>query len=306
MPVEIRHVRAFHAVAEALHFRHASERLGIAQPALSRTIKDLEEAMQISLFERTTRVIRLTEPGRVFLKHTENLVTGLDRAIDLAQQAHSGMAGEIRVGFNDYAINGIVPLVVRRFRADYPDIELVLMESNSPNSVEMVLDDKFDIAFVTGKQFQSGFDRTIVRDEEIVCILPASHPLAGKDRISIADLAEEPFILGRWENWKVHHRLVRDLCSAHGFVPQVIQEVEHTYGIMGLVKAALGITLHADAAWIHALEGISVRPLRERPPEAQSSAIWQKGRRKRSPSLDYFVQAIEAVVSEEGITPNQG
>ena len=108
--------------------------------------------------------------------------------------------------------------------------------------------------------------------------------LPAKERISIAELAEEPFIMGRWESWKVHHRLIRDFCSAHGFVPQVIQEVEHAYGIMGLVTAALGVTLHANATWIHALEGISVRPLRERPPEAQTSAIWQKGRRSTSPS----------------------
>lgn len=303
MPVEIRHIRAFHAVAEALHFRHASERLGIAQPALSRTIRDLEEALRISLFERTTRVTRLTEPGRVFLKHTANLVADLDRAIDLAQQTHSGTAGELRVGFNDYAMNGLLPQIVRRFRADFPDVEVVLIDSNSPHSVEMVLDDEFDIAFLTGKQFQSAFDHIVVRDEEIVCVLPSSHPLAGKKSLSVADLAEEPFVLGRWENWKVHHRLVRDLCSAHGFVPHVIQEVEHTYSIMGLVTAGLGVTLHADAAWIHALEGIVVRRLREPPPEAQTSAIWQKGRRSASPALDHFVQAIEAVVAERGTAP---
>ena len=304
MSVKIRHIQAFHAVAEALHFRHASERLGIAQPALSRTIRDLEEAMQISLFERTTRVIRLTEAGRVFLKHTANLVADLDRAIDLAQQTHSGTAGQLRVGFNDYAINGLLPQVVRHFRAGFPDVEVVLLESNSPNSVDMVLDDKFDIAFITGKQFQSEFDRVVVCDEHIVCVLPSSHPLAGKERLSITDLADEPFIMGRWEDWKVHHRLVRDFCSAYGFVPQVIQEVEHTYGIMGLVTAGLGVTLHADAAWIHALEGLSVRPLRERPPEAQTAAIWQKGRRPASPALDHFIQAIEAVVPKEGAAAN--
>lgn len=304
MPVEIRHLRAFHAVAEALHFRHASERLGVAQPALSRTIKDLEDALQLSLFERTTRVTRLTEPGRVFLKHTANLVAELERAIDLAQRTHSGTAGEIRVGFNDYAINGILPQVVRRFRSDFPDVEVVLIESNSPNSVEMVLDDKFDIAFLTGKQFLPDFDHLVVRDEHIVCVLPSSHPLAGKKRVSITDLAEEPFIMGRWEDWRVHHRLVRDFCSAHGFVPRVIQEVEHTYGIMGLITAALGVTLHADAAWIHALEGVAVRPLLEAPPEAQTSAIWQKDRRSTSPALDRFIQAVEAVVSEEGTALN--
>ena len=304
MPVEIRHIRAFHAVAEALHFRHASERLGIAQPALSRTIRDLEEATQVSLFERTTRVIRLTEPGRVFLKHTADLVADLDRAIDLAQQTSSGMAGELRVGVNDYAINGLVPQVVRRFRNKFPDVEVVLIESNSPDSVEMVLDSKFDVAFITAELFQPEIGYTVVRDERIVCVLPSSHSLANKKSVSITDLADEPFIMGRWENWKVYHRLIRDFCSAHGFVPQVIQEVEHTYGIMGMVAAALGVTLHADATWIHAMKDVAVRPLRERPPKVRTSAIWRKDRQSTSPTIDHFIQEVQAVVSEEGTAPS--
>ena len=84
MPVELRHIRAFHAVAEALSFRRASERLRVAQPALSRTIKDLEAAMQVSLFERTTRIVRLTESGRLFLKRTSTLIADLDQALTKA------------------------------------------------------------------------------------------------------------------------------------------------------------------------------------------------------------------------------
>jgi len=300
MPVEIRHVRAFHAVAEALSFRRASEHLGVAQPALSRTIKDLEETIQVSLFERTTRITRLTESGRVLLKHTSDLIANLDHAIDLAQRAHSGIAGELRVGFNDHAISGLLPQVVRRFRSDYPDIEVTLIDSTTPGALEMVLDDKFDIAFVIGQQFQPEFDHIVVREERVVCVLPASHPLARRKRISITDLAEEPFIMGRWESWKTTTRPIRDFCAAHGFVPQIIQEAEHSDGIMGLVAAAMGVTLHVDSAWIQAFEGIAVRPLRERPPEIHTSAIWRRDRRLTSPTLEHFIQTVADVVSEEG------
>ncbi len=300
MPVELRHIRAFHAVAEALSFRRAAERLGIAQPALSRTIKDIEEAMQVSLFERTTRITRLTESGRVFLKQTAGLLSDLDRAIDLAQRAHSGITGELRVGFNDYAINGLLPQVVRRFRADYPQVEVLLIDSTTPQAVEMVLDDGFDIAFITGQQFHRELDQVIVREERVVCVLPSAHPLARKKRISIADLAEEPFVMGRWETWKSYNRLIRDFCATHGFVPKIIQEAEHSDGIMGLVAAAMGVTLHVDSAWIRAYEGTALRPLRERPPEVPTCAIWRQDRRSASPALEHFIAATTEVVAEEG------
>ncbi len=304
MPVEIRHIRAFHAVAEALSFRRASEYLGVAQPALSRTIKDLEETLQVSLFERTTRITRLTEPGRVFLKCTSDLLADLDHAIDLAQRAHSGVAGELRVAFNDHVITGFLPQVVRRFRADYPDVEVTLIDSTTPQAVEMVLDERFDIAFVIGQQFQPEFDRIVVREEHVVCVLPTSHRLARRKRISVTALAEEPFIMGRWETWKSYNRLIRDFCGTHGFVPKIVQEAEHSDGILGLVAAAMGVTLQVDSPWIHALKGISVRPLRERPPEIQTSAIWRQDHRSTSPALDHFIQAIADVVSEESAEPS--
>lgn len=298
MPVEIRHIRAFHAVAEALSFRRASEHLGIAQPALSRTIKDLEEALQVSLFERTTRVTRLTEPGHVFLKHTSDLLTDLDHAIGLTQRAHSGIAGELRVAFNDHVITEFVPQVVRRFRADYPDVEVDLIDSNTPQAVEMVLDDKIDIAFIIGRQVQPEFDHIVVRKERVVCVLPSSHPLARKKRISIFDLVNEPFIMGRWESWKSYNRLVRDFCAAHGFAPKIIQEAEHSDGIFGLVAAAMGITLQVDSPWVHALRGISVRPLKEQPPEILTSAIWRQDHRAASPTLNHFIETIAGVVAD--------
>lgn len=305
MAVDIRHIRAFRAVAETLSFRRASERLGLAQPALTRTIKDLETALQTQLFQRTTRVTALTESGRVFLKNTANLIGELDRAIDLTQRVHSGFAGELRVGFNDYAIHGLLPPVVRRFRAEHPNVEVVLNESNSPRSAEKVMDDEFDVAFITGPHIQPDLDHIVLREERVVCVLPESHPLAQKKRISITELAEEPFIMGRWANWKSYNRLIRDFCIAHGFVPNLIQEAEHTDGIMCLIAASLGVTLHVDSDWIHALKGISIRPLSERPPETRTCAIWRPNRRSTSPTLDNFIQAIAAEVLEESAIKNQ-
>ncbi len=303
MPVEIRHIRAFHAVAETLNFRQASERLGIAQPALSRTIKHLEEALRTSLFRRTTRVTRLTDSGRSFLKHTSGIIADLDRAIDLAQRAHSGLTGELRVGFNDLVITNLLPQVVRRFRSDHPHIEVALIDESTPQALEMVLDETCDIAFIVDQHLQPELDRIVVRDEQIVCVLPASHPLTSKERISVTDLANEPFIMGRWDAWKTTSRPIRDFCIAHGFVPNIIQEVDHSDGIMGLVAAEMGVTLHVDSSLLHTMKGIAVRPLHERPPEIRTAAIWRKDCRAASPALDRFIGASADVAAQAQLSP---
>ncbi len=299
MPVEIRHIRAFHAVAETLSFRQASERLGVAQPALSRTIKALEDALQTDLFRRTTRVTRLTDSGRIFLKHTSSLVADLDHAIDQAQQAHIGLTGELRVGFNDHVITNFLPQVVRRFRSGNPHIEVTLIDESTPQALEMVLDEQCDIAFIVDQQLPAELDQILVREERVVCVLPSSHPLTRKKRVSVTDLADEPFVMGRWETWKTTARPIRNFCIAHGFVPKVIQEADHSDGIMGLVAAEMGVTLHVDSALVHSMRGISVRPLHERPPELRTSAIWRRDCRAASPALDQFIRQIAEVASEE-------
>ncbi len=304
MTVEIRHIRAFHAVADELSFRRASERLGVTQPALSRTIKGLEQAMQIRLIERTTRVTRLTEPGKVFLKQTKDLIANLEHAMSLAQRVQSGFAGELRVAFNDFAISGQLPEIVRRFRADHADVEVNLIDLTTPEALGQVLDGTLDVAFHmnfafhTGQHSQSVLDWVVVRDERLVCVLPAVHPLARARRIALADLANEPFIMGRWSNWSIFHTLIGDFCGAHGFTPRIIQEAEHSDGIMGLVAAGMGVTLYVHNDGIDALKGIAVRPLRERPPKIQTLATWRRDRRASWPTLDHFLRTVADVVRQ--------
>ena len=300
MPVEIRHIRAFHAVATALSFRQASEQLGIAQPALSRIIKDLEDSIETRLLERTTRVVSLTESGRIFRKRTAHLMEEIEHAIDLAQRTHSGIVGELRVGFNDYAITGLLPEVVRRFRASYPDVEVTLVGGPTPKMQEMVLDGEVHVGFCTGQYSHAQLDQIVVRKERVVCVLPTSHPLAKAKRISVSELAEEPFIMGSWDIWKAFNRLIADFCKEHGVVPRVVQESERSDGIIGLVAAGMGVTLFADSTWIRALNEVAIRPLRERPPKFYTIATWRRDLRSTSIPVDHFVETVTDVVRNRG------
>lgn len=301
MQIDLRHLRAFCAVAEELSFRRASDRIGVAQPALSRTIKQLEEEAGVTLFERTTRVTRLTEAGRAFLVRSQKLLESLGEAVDLARRVQSGVAGEMRVGFNDFAISGLLPETVRRFRATYPEVEVHLVDSPSPEMLSMVLDGALELAFHTGPADHNDLGHIVVRKEQLVCVLPASHRLAGQDSVSVAELADDSFIMGRWETWRIFHRIIRDFCRRHGFQPRIIQEAEHSDGIIGLVAAEMGVTLYVDNDWLHVMKGITVKPLRERTPRIESLATWRRDRRNKMLAIDHFLRVTSEVVRRNGI-----
>jgi DNA-binding transcriptional LysR family regulator len=109
MTIDIRHLRAFIAVAEELNFRRASERLLMAQPALSRTIMDAETPVGFRLFDRSTRVVRLTPAGTVLLAQSRDILERLEAAIKTARRVERGELGTLQVGYNDFAINGLLP-----------------------------------------------------------------------------------------------------------------------------------------------------------------------------------------------------
>src|SRR4051812_17656842 len=122
--VELRHLRAFVAVAEDLGFRRAAERLHIAQPALSRAIMEIEAALGVRLFERSTRMVRLTPAAQFLLPEVRTLFQRLDETLARVQRIDRGEAGMLNVGFNDFTISDLLPTIIMRFRSVYPDISV--------------------------------------------------------------------------------------------------------------------------------------------------------------------------------------
>ncbi|WP_322884572.1 LysR family transcriptional regulator (plasmid) [Sinorhizobium medicae] len=293
MKVEMRHIKAFHAVAESLSFKLGSEKLNTAQPAVSRTIKDLEEALRVTLFQRTTRSTLLTDAGRVFLKCTKGIVADLDRAIDLTRKTSHGVIGELRIGFNDFAINGSLPGVVRAFRNSFPMIEVHLVDSTTPESVEQVIDNRLDIAFVTGFYLRPELGHKLVRREHLICIVPADHRLAQRKMVQMSELKAEPFVMGRWETWKSYNRSIMSYCLEHGFTPNVIQQAEHIDGLVGFVGASMGICILPTGNWTSAMTGIVGLELVDPAPEVRTDLIWNI-QRAGSQAIGNFIEVLDS------------
>src|SRR3954452_12713108 len=130
MAIEFRHLRSIIAVAEEGHITRAAERLGVAQPALSRLIKSIEQDIKIQLFRRVPRGVELTDAGRIFLNGARATFANLDRTLEAARRTARGEEGRISVGFtSSTAFHPLVPRIIRQFREIFPRVSVSLSEA---------------------------------------------------------------------------------------------------------------------------------------------------------------------------------
>lgn len=271
---DLRHLRAFLAVAESLHFKRAAETLHITQPALSRLIKGLEEEVGADLFERTTRQVTLSNSGRLFLEECHTALSHLERGVQLARRAAWGDIGHVTIAYNDFSINGVLPKILDAFKEAYPDIFVELIYMPSHQQHEALLDQRIDIGFMIGPVHLSGIITHRAAIENIVVILPRRHPMANKKNLTLAELTNEKFILGTEEGWSTFRAHVFRLCLQAGFRPDIIQEASTSSGIFGLVAANMGISLYSDCVIKFRREDIVVVPLVSDHERLETIAAW--------------------------------
>ncbi|MBT6829633.1 MAG: LysR family transcriptional regulator [Rhodospirillaceae bacterium] len=292
MNIELHHLRYFVAVAEDLHFRRAAERLHIAQPALSRAIKWLESEIGAVLLLRTTRNVALTEAGRIFLHETRLALTQIERAQTLAQSAAAGEAGRLSVAYMDFAINGPLPAILGAFRANHPGVTIDLDHMWTERQREAIVAGDIDIGFLIGPFTAPGIDSRTILSERFVAVLPEAHPLAAKRRINLADLSDQPFILGASAYWGPYRRLVDELCLGAGFTPRVVQEAHNSDGIFGLVAAGMGVSIYVEGARNFSLRGCTIRPFKGLDANIETTAVWRAD--NPSPVIANFIEAVAA------------
>ena len=147
--MELRHLRYFVGVGEEQHYGRAAKRLGIAQPALSRQIQDLERELGFALFDRLPRGVKLSAAGKLFLDDARRILQHVDEARVRAERVASGKAGTLRMGFvESISWHGVVPDSFRRFRLRQPDAELELHPMLSAQQAEAVRSGKLDAGFI--------------------------------------------------------------------------------------------------------------------------------------------------------------
>jgi DNA-binding transcriptional LysR family regulator len=187
LDLDLRLVRYFTVVAEHRHFGRAAEALHVAQPSLSRQIRHLEQQLGTRLLDRTPQGSRLTEAGEVFLPLARALLRSADQAA--ARTRAAARPSRITIG---YTIGLIVTPAVRQLRREHPDADVQTLHLDWNQPREALLDHRVDAVVTRLPVRTAGLHVTILYDEPRVLLVPLDHRLAGKESVSIDDIADEP------------------------------------------------------------------------------------------------------------------
>ncbi len=291
--MELRHLRYFVAVAEELHFGRAAERLHIAQPPLSRQIRDLERDVGVELFARGTRGVELTAAGRAFLAEVRQVLAQAERALRAAQRAARGEAGRLRVGFVEAATySGILAEVLGFFRQHLPEVGLGLFELDSLEQAEALREGRIDVGIVHSAPPDAHRWLRVERvlDDGLVAALPRAHPLAARAQLALADLAAESFVFfPRFTGPVLHDHLIAS-CRSAGFSPRVVQEAAGWSTLAALVAAGVGVSFAPRSIAQVERPGVVYRPVRGLSVDMGMSAVWKQG--EESPVRERFLAAL--------------
>ncbi|MGL5835066.1 MAG: LysR family transcriptional regulator [Waterburya sp.] len=295
--MELRHLRYFITVAEELHFGRAAQRLNMTQQPLSRQIRDLEIEIQVTLFHRTKRTVRLTEAGKEFLERSYGVLAQLEQAIVVTQQIGRGEVGRLAIGFVDSAMYTLLPEIVRVFREQFPLVELRLRELTTAQQIQALYDKQIDIGIVRSAISESGLSVECLLHESLVLALPENHPFSAQTQVSLSSLADESFILFPAKMGPVFYEQIIHSCQQAGFRPKVAQEAVQMQTIIGLVAAGLGIAIVPASLQNFYRSGVIYRPLQNEIPNTGLYLTWRQ--HDSSPAIREFLSLARKTTQGE-------
>lgn len=259
--LDLRLLEYFAAVAELEHVGKAAERLHISQSPLSRQIRQLEKELELELFVRERKRIRLTESGRWMLHQTQGLLKHFEKVRDEARQRSRGQTGTLSVAFTSAAMwSGMLPKLLRRFQTEFPDATVDLHNMRSALQLEAIRSGRVDIGFVSAPPTGSDIEITCVSEEPSMLVIARENPLSRKRRLDATDLNGVPWVLLSEPLSQKQDRFLA-ACANAGFMPQVVQRVAEPITLLALVESGLGVGLIRNSARSYAPRSVVFRVL---------------------------------------------
>jgi DNA-binding transcriptional LysR family regulator len=294
--VELRHVRYFIAVAECLNFSKAAQQLHIAQPPLSRQIRQLEEDLGVSLFLRNKRGVSLTKEGRVFLEEARKLTAQAGHAIEAARHAHEEECGVIRLGIPS-RLGGVLSQAVAEHRNQFPALDLQCRDICSSLQNEALRNGEIDIGFFRPPIDHAHLDCELLFEEEFVVVLPATHRLAKRRFLRAKDIAGETSIIfdrsfSSWLYDKILGAYSRQGLRSHLTVTHV--EDEEAAALM--VASGKAILMGVAATANRSVSGMDLVAIRLNEPEAKIELYMAWRKNEQSTAVFSFLDSARRVI----------
>lgn len=303
--MDIQQMRAFLAVAQELHFGRAAEHLHMAQPALSRMIRALEQELGANLFQRSTRQVRLTSAGEALLGPAGDLIDTFGRAQRAVISAGKGQSGRIRVAFAGASTDVMVGKLAKVVRRTHPGIDFELYSSNYAGpAMDKVVSGAMEIGLGRWDSVPPGIGTRVLANEHLVIAVPARHRLASARSIPITEMRNEPLVTLPPHPGSVLEDRLRRFSYAAGFTPNIVQVAPDSWTLTTLVAAEIGcsLTLSSVAMNINNPDVVFI-PLAGQTEPVQLKMAWRQD--NTSPALQEVLRIAVDVLPTPSL-PSKG
>ena len=261
--MELRHLRYFLAVGEALNFTKAAAQLRVAQPALSRQVQDLEEEIGVDLLKRSPRGVTLTAEGKLFLEEVRELLKRTDESVEKVRALARGEYGELHVGYAPSPTVEILPPALAAFQKTVPRVKLLLHDLSSDELINGLRNATLELAIMVepfGEQ-TAGIEFELLRTYPLSVAMAAAHPFARLKSIPLEKLATEPLIALRRKDYSEYYHFLDRIFAPIRAKPHIAVECDSASSLITEVEAGRGIALASPSFKLVAGKRLLYRPL---------------------------------------------
>ena len=296
--MDTRRLRHFVAVAEALHFGRAAERLGMTQPPLSQSIQALERELGGPLFQRTRRSVALTPFGAQWLTYVHAALEGVNALPEIARRLREGESGSLELSFVSTADYSVLPDLVRRYTMLYPGVRMDLREVTSDLQIAALVAGRGHAGLVippSGGGLPASLEYRTLVSEALVAAVPENWVAEGRlrlvaGRLPAAAVVAAPLIIFPRHSAPAFYEIVMDYYAVHGGAARVVQEAIQMQTIISLVSAGMGIALVPASLRHLARTGVRYVELHDDAPLLETGVIWRRD--DATPTLRRFLEVV--------------
>ncbi|XVQ12491.1 LysR family transcriptional regulator [Spirillospora sp. CA-255316] len=293
------HLRCFVVVAEELHFGHAAERLGMAQPPLSQRIQRLERELGVRLFDRSSRRVELTAPGRLLLDEAREFLARADRIYSLAERARQGGAGTLRAGLPSGLGGDVVAAIIAAFRERRPDLRLDLRELPTDEQARALADGVLDVGLLRHPCDTRELALGPMLGQPVGVLLPRTEGVDAGE-VHLADLAGRELVIFPRDEAPGSYDELLVTCRRHGYDPPAVHETANPQFALGLVLSGTAVALTPRTA---DTPGVVWRPLAGEPPALRTSFAWRQAPEPDPAVAEFTATATGVLRREAGMVP---
>lgn len=301
---ELSQLRCFVAVAEEQHFRRAAARLSMSQPPLSRQIQQLEHELGVTLIDRSTRVVRLTAAGRVFVLEAKRILRLSEDAALTARRVARGDGGTMALGFIPAASYDLLPRLVSFTGGEMPHVAILLKEMVTADQVDALLANRLDIGILRMPIDRRGLEAVCIRRDRFLVAFPAEHRFASiTHELSIGDLDREAFVMYAPIESRYHYDILSAIFRREGIAPNFVQYAREIHTMLALVGAGIGIALVPESASNLGRTGVILRSIEINPiVHSEFTLVWKT--HTDNPAVKVFTDGVlHRFMAQDGKLP---